>query len=219
VPFGKYWRKSPFVFSLVLQIPSDIREPGEEAASCARRELIEETGYDVRSLEHLVGFYPSPGVSNEFVDLFLGTELVRVGSPQPEGEQRVLEQVEVLLQEAVRKVLSGELLDGKTMIGILLCFHRLAAPGGPAAAGLRAAGCSRMATLSWPANRWWGRPPMQLQQGLLRHPVAAPSVRDRRSPAHPATRTPMHCPATARRSPAWVWYRSYGRSCRRRRRR
>ncbi|HZU16179.1 MAG TPA: NUDIX hydrolase [Candidatus Dormibacteraeota bacterium] len=114
-----------------LQIPSGIREPGEEAASCARRELIEETGYDVRSLEHLAGFYPSPGVSNEFVDLFLGTELVRVGSPQPEGEQGVLEQLRLPLKEAVRRVLSGELLDGKTMVGILLCSHRLAAPGGP----------------------------------------------------------------------------------------
>jgi ADP-ribose pyrophosphatase len=92
---------------------------------------MEETGYDIRSLEHLVGFYPSPGVSNEFVDLFLGTELVRVGCPQLEGEEGVLEQVTVPLQEAVHRVLSGELLDGKTMIGILLCFHRLAAPGGP----------------------------------------------------------------------------------------
>jgi hypothetical protein len=69
-----------------VQIPSGIREPGEEAASCARRELMEETGCDIRSLEHLVGFYPSPGVSNEFVDLFLETEFVRVGCPQPEGD-------------------------------------------------------------------------------------------------------------------------------------
>jgi hypothetical protein len=36
--------------------------------------------------------------------------------------------------------------------------------------------------------------------GLPRHPNAAPSVRDRRSPAHPASCTPRRCPATARRS-------------------
>lgn len=111
-----------------LQIPSGIREPNEEAASCARRELIEETGYDARHLEHLIGFYPSPGISDEFVDIFLGTELVRIGYPQPEGQQGPLEQVVLPLQEIVSMVLSGELRDGKTVLGILLCFHRLVAP-------------------------------------------------------------------------------------------
>ncbi|HZV52915.1 MAG TPA: NUDIX hydrolase [Candidatus Dormibacteraeota bacterium] len=108
-----------------LQIPSGLREPGEEAEDCARRELMEETGFACQRLERLIGLFPSPGVSDEWLDVFLATDLHRVGSPLPEGEQGVLELVVVPLEEAVSMAASGRLLDAKTVIAVLLAGCRM----------------------------------------------------------------------------------------------
>ena len=50
---------------------------GETAETAARRELLEETGYEARALRELTVGPPSAGMSSEVVTFLLATDLVR----------------------------------------------------------------------------------------------------------------------------------------------
>ncbi|MEX0716533.1 MAG: NUDIX hydrolase [Planctomycetaceae bacterium] len=73
----------PSVKMPVIDIPAGLvgdergteREPSVEAA---RRELLEETGWDAGRLEFLARCPTSPGITSETIDLFRAAELVRV---------------------------------------------------------------------------------------------------------------------------------------------
>jgi ADP-ribose pyrophosphatase len=66
-------------------------------------------------LERLGGFYVSPGFTNEFVHVFLATELEP--SPlRPEADEQ-LAVVSISFAEALRLVGAGEIRDAKSIIG------------------------------------------------------------------------------------------------------
>ncbi len=76
----------PAIGGQMLEIPAGRVEPGESPEDCARRELAEETGYMVTSLESLAVFYTSPGFTDELVHLYLARDPVLLESPPP-GDQ------------------------------------------------------------------------------------------------------------------------------------
>ncbi|HEY0070203.1 MAG TPA: NUDIX hydrolase, partial [Chloroflexia bacterium] len=61
--------------SVLLEVPAGTREPGEDAETCARREVLEETGYSAGTVERLGGFYSAPGFCTEFLECYLLTGL------------------------------------------------------------------------------------------------------------------------------------------------
>jgi ADP-ribose pyrophosphatase len=61
---------------LVGDIASDA---GEDPETAARRELLEETGFEAAHWRHLGEFVPSPGMTSERIHLFLATGLSAVG--------------------------------------------------------------------------------------------------------------------------------------------
>ena len=65
----------PAVGGTLLEIPAGRLQPGEDPAACGGREMAEETGLSARELVPLGHFYPSPGVLDEVIHLFLGTGL------------------------------------------------------------------------------------------------------------------------------------------------
>ena len=91
--------------------------PAAEPAECGRRELAEETGLASRNLVPLGRFYPSPGVLDEVIHLFLGTGLSQ-GVASPEHYEEI-ESVRLPLGEAVRRAAMGEIVDGKTIAALL----------------------------------------------------------------------------------------------------
>lgn len=95
-------------------------EAGESPAETARRELVEETGYEAERLEPLTTFYTTPGICTERMHAFVAKGLREVGQELEETERI---EVEVVTQERVwAMVESGEIRDGKTLTTILL--HR-----------------------------------------------------------------------------------------------
>lgn len=56
----------------ILELPAGTREPGEDPAVTARRELAEELAHEAGSLTEIVRFYSSPGYTNEQVILYVG---------------------------------------------------------------------------------------------------------------------------------------------------
>ena len=66
----------------VIEIPAGMigDEPeffGESVEETAARELMEETGYRAGKMEFLIRAPSSPGLSSEFMSIFLATELIR----------------------------------------------------------------------------------------------------------------------------------------------
>ena len=112
-------RNHRFVVNETLwEVPAGTLEPGEELESAARRELQEETGYTSETMQYRGFVYASPGVMDEKLHLFFARGLT-AGEANPEADEQ-LEPVTVLLSDAVRMVLDGEIKDAKTVTAILI---------------------------------------------------------------------------------------------------
>ncbi|MHB1131444.1 MAG: NUDIX domain-containing protein [Chloroflexota bacterium] len=101
----------------VLEIPAGTREADEPVAECLHRELREETGFSADQVERLAGYYSAVGFCTEFIEVYLATGL-RPSAGQAD-EDEFIELVKVPLGEALAMVGRGEIVDGKTIIGLL----------------------------------------------------------------------------------------------------
>lgn len=111
----------------LLEIPAGTIEPGETADACARRELAEEVGMRAGRLRHLLTFYPSPGFLTEAVYLYVAEDLTphravlgRDGVEAVAHEEEDLAVVRLPLARVREMVRRGEIVDAKSIIGLLV---------------------------------------------------------------------------------------------------
>jgi ADP-ribose pyrophosphatase len=110
----------------VEEIPAGLCDiPGEAPEQTARRELAEEVGLEAGHLELLVAFHPSPGFSDQFVRVYLATELTEVAPDRQGVEEAHLEVTTLSLAELEGAIAAGRLEDAKTLIGLLRARHHL----------------------------------------------------------------------------------------------
>lgn len=112
----KQFRKP--VEKFLLEIPAGKLELNEEPRETAIRELKEETGFEAGKIEYLLEFYTSPGFSNEKIHLFLATDLTEGEATPDSGE--FVEKVKISIEDLLKMVDRGEIVDSKTIIGINL---------------------------------------------------------------------------------------------------
>lgn len=109
----------------LLEIPAGTKGVGEEDEECARRELLEETGYSARILKKIWSFYPAPGYSTEKITLFFAKDLEKAERRLEEDE--VMEVVETPIEDAVEMLRNGLVEDAKTIIGLCWLVEELKA--------------------------------------------------------------------------------------------
>ncbi len=102
---------------VLAELPAGKRDKGEEPLETGKRELREETGYTAENYRFLGKVYPTPGYMNEVIYLYLATSLQ--AGEQETDEDEFLEAFEIPLEKAVDMVLSNEISDAKTQIGVL----------------------------------------------------------------------------------------------------
>lgn len=102
----------------ILEVPAGRVEIDEKPEEATRRERIEEIGYGIRELIELASIYMSPGYSDEILHIFLAKGLAYVGRRPLHGE--LIKVMEMGLDEALNRILSGEAADSKILVGILL---------------------------------------------------------------------------------------------------
>jgi ADP-ribose pyrophosphatase len=108
---------------VMLEIPAGLLEPGESPEACAIRELQEETGYKPERLEHLGGFYPTPGYTTEYIHLYLASDLREA---KLAGDADEFIEVERLpLTQALAMIERGDISDAKTLVALLRLARRL----------------------------------------------------------------------------------------------
>lgn len=112
----KQFRKP--IEKILYEIPAGKVEINEEPKEAAIRELKEETGYKAEKFKYLLEFYTSPGFCNEKIHLFLAQELSEVDS-NPDSDEFV-ETVKIHINDLDKMIDRGEIVDGKTIIGIYL---------------------------------------------------------------------------------------------------
>ncbi|MCD6376307.1 MAG: NUDIX hydrolase [Caldisericaceae bacterium] len=97
----------------------------ESPEACARRECLEEAGYELEELEHIATIYTSPGITTEKVHLYLGStdsskKTADGGGVESENED--IQIVEWSREEALQKLLNKEIEDGKTILALQYFF-------------------------------------------------------------------------------------------------
>jgi ADP-ribose pyrophosphatase len=114
-------QERPAVGGRLLEIPAGLLEAQERPEETAVRELREETGYTAGSLRALTRIYSSPGVITEAIHIYLATDLTLMrASPTPADTDEIARVRSLPLREAVSMALRGEILDAKTIVGLLL---------------------------------------------------------------------------------------------------
>ena len=111
----------------ILEIPAGKRDvEGEPPETTASRELAEEVGFTAEHIELLGEFYNSPGFCDEHSFTYLATGLTECGTAPVGPEEAVMEIVRIPLDDVPGLIASGELVDAKSIIGLLLARERLA---------------------------------------------------------------------------------------------
>jgi len=101
----------------LLEIPAGGIDPGETPEESASRELQEEAGFSPGRLEHLCGFYSTPGFTNEYLHLFLATELTPSRLIADDTDE-----ISVLWAsqpEVIEMIRQGNIEDAKSIAGLL----------------------------------------------------------------------------------------------------
>ena len=103
--------------SAFLELPAGKTDTGEDPVVTATREFTEETGYTAGSVKHLISFYPTCGYSSEHLHVFLCRDLAPGETHWDDTE--CIELLEYDADELVNMIMSGEIEDSKTIIGVL----------------------------------------------------------------------------------------------------
>jgi ADP-ribose pyrophosphatase len=101
----------------LYEIPAGRLDPGETPADCAARELKEETGCTAKQMEPLITMVTTPGFTDERIHLFMATDLTH-GEVAREADE-FADVIIMRLSEALELIQRGEIVDGKTALGIL----------------------------------------------------------------------------------------------------
>jgi len=108
----------------LLEFPAGCIDKGEDPRQTAARELEEETGMKAGKLESLFSMYPSAGILNEQMHIFLATQLEDTGK-QTLDEDEDVEIVRMSFKDLRTQMRAGNIKDGKTLaaLGWLFSFR------------------------------------------------------------------------------------------------
>ena len=99
------------------ELPAGKLEPGEPPLACAKRELIEECGFEADEWWPIASLDPCIGYSNEVIHLLGARGLRHVGHKLDVGEHLV--SFEAKVSQAMDWIRDGYITDTKTIIGIM----------------------------------------------------------------------------------------------------
>ncbi len=102
------------------EIPAGKKDTHEEdPLVCAKRELLEETGYEARTFSYLTTIHSAIGFSDETIALYVAEGLKMKSGELPVDEEEFLEVVTFTKEKAWSMVENGTITDAKTIVALL----------------------------------------------------------------------------------------------------
>lgn len=105
------------------ELPAGKIDPGETPREAFERELIEECGVGCGSVEEACAFYTSPGILTERMHLFVANDCREGAGDVNPGEIGTWKTVSI--DEAMAMIGRGEIVDGKSIVGIAYAARRM----------------------------------------------------------------------------------------------
>jgi ADP-ribose pyrophosphatase len=102
------------------ELPAGSVDPGEEPEAAARRECHEEIGQVPDTIVRLTALYPTPGYCDEEMIFFRLSGLTRPEQAAAVDEDEDIEPKTFTLADAREMVRRGEIVDMKTVVGLML---------------------------------------------------------------------------------------------------
>lgn len=104
----------------LVEVPAGLLDvDGEPGLAAARRELGEEAGVGADTWHVLVDALTSPGMTDEAIRLYLARDVHQVERDVQQHEELEMTATWVLLDDAVDRVLSGEIENAVACLGVL----------------------------------------------------------------------------------------------------
>ena len=109
----------PVIDSYIYELPAGTLDKNESPLSCARREIVEETGFSAKKMTYLGKIFPVPGYSTECIHIYKAEGLKR--------REHVAEKDEVIEPHIFSKAKirqffkSGRIVDAKTIAALAMC--------------------------------------------------------------------------------------------------
>jgi ADP-ribose pyrophosphatase len=105
------------VAQVMIEFPAGKLDPGEDRLSCARRELLEETGYTARQWARAGVLHPVIAYSTEVIEIWFARELQLGNRQLDDGE--FLDVFTATPAELMTWCRDGQVTDAKTLTGAL----------------------------------------------------------------------------------------------------
>ena len=105
------------VQSVMIEFPAGKLDAGEASLACARRELLEETGYTAKQWARAGVLHPVISYSTEFIDIWFARDLTAGQRQLDQGE--CLDVFSATADELLQWCRDGSVTDAKTLTGAL----------------------------------------------------------------------------------------------------
>jgi ADP-ribose pyrophosphatase len=103
--------------AVMVEFPAGTLDPGEGSLACARRELLEETGYRAREWAFAGRLAPTIAYSDEIIDIWFARGLTLGERALDDGES--LDVISALPEDLQAMCRDGRVIDCKTLVGAL----------------------------------------------------------------------------------------------------
>ena len=102
------------VDEVLIEAPAGCIEPNEDTVIAAKRELQEETGFIANSITKVAEMYMAPGFCNEYMTIFLATDLTKGATNFDVDETMVLKSYS--MKEIDDMIKDRKIKDAKTIL-------------------------------------------------------------------------------------------------------
>ena len=107
--------------SVEWETPAGEEEKSEDIMDTGAREVLEETGFHIKDLEHLISYYPASG-SNKLKFHVLKAKLDRENEKQDFDTNEIAEVKWFKKEEVLKMIKTNEIKDGLTLTALMYCL-------------------------------------------------------------------------------------------------